>query len=74
MFGLGVPEILSILVVAAIMAVSTVVFVVLVARVAAKGRPETPRTALDRRYASGEITREQYLQIRSDLEDGKPPA
>ena len=74
MFRIGTPEILGILVLVAIMTVSVVVFVVLVARVAAKGRPETPRVALDRRYASGEITREQYLQMRSDLEDGKPPA
>lgn len=29
---------------------------------------ETPREALDRRYALGEITREQYQQIRNDLE------
>jgi uncharacterized membrane protein len=72
MGGLGVPEVLGILVLLAIMAVSTVVFVVLVARVAAKGRPDTARAALDRRYASGEITREQYLQMRSDVEDGKP--
>jgi uncharacterized membrane protein len=74
MFGLGGPEILGILVLLATVAVGIVVFVVLVARVAAKGQSEAPRAALDRRYASGEITREQYLQIRSDLEGGKPPA
>ena len=30
--------------------------------------PETPDQILGRRYASGEITKEQYDQIRSDLE------
>ncbi|MDA8181278.1 MULTISPECIES: SHOCT domain-containing protein [Acidithiobacillus] len=29
---------------------------------------ETPREALDRRYARGEITREEYQQMRKDLE------
>jgi len=29
---------------------------------------ETPFQILDRRYASGEITKEQYEQMRSDLE------
>ena len=34
-----------------------------------KGPPgETPKEILDRRYAQGEITREQYLEIRKDLE------
>lgn len=30
--------------------------------------PETPRQVLDRRYAGGEITKEQHEQIRRDLE------
>lgn len=29
---------------------------------------ETPKEILDRRYARGEITREQYLEMRKDLE------
>ncbi|OCX74398.1 SHOCT domain-containing protein [Acidithiobacillus thiooxidans] len=32
------------------------------------GSAETPREALDRRYARGEITREEYQQMRKDLE------
>ena len=32
------------------------------------GSGETPREALDRRYARGEITREEYQQMRNDLE------
>jgi len=28
---------------------------------------ETPKETLDRRYAKGEITREQYLEMRKDL-------
>lgn len=31
-------------------------------------RRETALDILDRRYASGEITREQYLQMKADLE------
>jgi len=34
-----------------------------------EGSSETPRQILDRRYASGEITKEQYQQMRRDLED-----
>lgn len=29
---------------------------------------DTPKEILDRRYARGEITREQYLEMRKDLE------
>ncbi len=32
------------------------------------GPGETPREVLDRRYARGEITREEYQQMRKDLE------
>ena len=32
------------------------------------GAGETPREVLDRRYARGEITREEYQQMRKDLE------
>jgi putative membrane protein len=32
------------------------------------GSAETPQAALDRRYAQGEITREEYQQMRKDLE------
>ncbi|NLC70221.1 MAG: SHOCT domain-containing protein [Desulfuromonadaceae bacterium] len=33
------------------------------------GKPEeTPREILDRRYAKGDISREEYLQIKKDLE------
>ena len=31
------------------------------------GSRETPRQALDRRYARGEITREQYLDLKRTL-------
>ena len=31
---------------------------------------ETPFQILDRRYAGGEITKEQHEQMRSDLETG----
>ena len=31
-------------------------------------RLDTPRQILDRRYATGEVTREQYEQMRRDLE------
>lgn len=33
-------------------------------------RHETPRQILDRRYANGEITKEQYQQMRRDIESG----
>jgi uncharacterized membrane protein len=33
---------------------------------------ETPRQILDRRCASGEITKEQYEQIKRDIESGQP--
>lgn len=36
----------------------------------AQGRSETPHQILDRRYASGEITKEQYEQMRRDIESG----
>jgi putative membrane protein len=32
---------------------------------------ETPRQILDRRYASGEITKEQYAQMKQDIETGQ---
>jgi len=35
---------------------------------------ESARDILDRRYASGEITKEQYEQMRHDLEGTKEPA
>ncbi|MBW3619014.1 MAG: c-type cytochrome [Actinobacteria bacterium] len=38
-----------------------------------RGRPDaasTPREVLDRRYAQGELTRDEYLQRRDDLDDG----
>ena len=34
-------------------------------------RHETPRRILDRRYANGEITKEQYEQMKRDLEGVK---
>jgi len=34
------------------------------------GSPEDPLTILQRRYARGEITREEYERIRSDLKGG----
>lgn len=34
----------------------------------ARGRGETAHEILDRRYASGEITREQYEQMKSDID------
>lgn len=33
------------------------------------GTEETPRDILDRRYASGELTRDEYLQLRDDLDE-----
>ncbi|MEL5848892.1 MAG: SHOCT domain-containing protein [Candidatus Igneacidithiobacillus chanchocoensis] len=57
-----------------------VVFMVFLMRGGMDGRPmcgashktlgstETPRETLDRRYAQGEITREEYQQMRNDLE------
>ncbi len=33
---------------------------------------ETSRQILDRRYASGEITKEQYEQMKRDIEAGQP--
>ncbi len=33
-------------------------------------RHEMPRQILDRRYASGEITKEQYERMRHDIESG----
>ena len=33
---------------------------------------ETPRQILDRRYASGEITKDQYEQIKGDIEPSQP--
>ena len=32
------------------------------------GRDETPRQILDRRYASGEITNDQYTAMKRDIE------
>lgn len=37
-------------------------------RWAARGCAETPRRILDRRYARGEITREEYEQMRREVE------
>jgi putative membrane protein len=34
----------------------------------AQGRAESAREILDRRYARGEINREEYQQMRKDLE------
>ena len=31
-------------------------------------KEETPKEVLDQRYAKGEITREQYLEMRKDLD------
>ncbi|MGC9272011.1 SHOCT domain-containing protein, partial [Acidiphilium sp.] len=31
-------------------------------------KPETAREVLDRRYAAGEINREDYLRMRQDLD------
>jgi putative membrane protein len=39
----------------------------------ARGWSETPHQILDRRYAGGEITREQYEQMRHDFESGESP-
>ena len=36
--------------------------------------PESARDILDRRYANGEITKEQYEQMRRDLQGTKQPA
>jgi putative membrane protein len=33
---------------------------------------ETPEEILDRRYAQGEITKEQYKQMKSDITAGDP--
>jgi putative membrane protein len=38
----------------------------------AHGWSETPHQILDRRYASGEITREQYERMRHDFESSPP--
>ncbi len=38
---------------------------------ASQWRGETPRQILDRRYASGEITKEQYNQMKQDIETGQ---
>jgi putative membrane protein len=35
---------------------------------------ETPRQILDRRYASGEITKEQYDQMKRDIDPGQSGA
>lgn len=52
--------------------VAVVVLVVwLVRRTGAPGAPRTgddPTTVLKQRYAHGEITREQYLQMKQDIE------
>jgi putative membrane protein len=34
--------------------------------------PSLARTELDLRYARGDLTREEYLQRRTDLEGGQP--
>jgi putative membrane protein len=34
--------------------------------------PNPARTELDLRYARGDLTREEYLQRRGDLEGGRP--
>ena len=33
-----------------------------------RNKDETPKEVLDQRYAKGEITREQYLEMRKDLD------
>jgi putative membrane protein len=36
------------------------------------GGPSPARTELDLRYARGDLTREEYLQRRADLDGGQP--
>lgn len=54
-----------------IVAIATVIVVVVVSLRSGRGggaREPTPRELLDRRYARGELTRDEYLQQRNDLE------
>jgi hypothetical protein len=36
--------------------------------------PEDARAVLDRRYANGEITKEQYEEVRRDIESDRSQA
>ncbi len=74
--GLSGPELLmaSVLVALAVVAVVGVVGVVAWARyarvVGGRRHPSPGRDELDRRYASGEVSRDEYLQMRRDIEEG----
>lgn len=52
---------------AGIAAVGFVVWIVARAREDGRSRPETPEEILDRRYANGEIDRDEYERKRADL-------
>ncbi|MBI2076805.1 MAG: SHOCT domain-containing protein [Euryarchaeota archaeon] len=39
----------------------------------AQGRPDDARAILDRRYAAGEISRDDYARIRDDLDPPRRP-
>ena len=61
MFAVGPLEILIMLL---LMLALAFVAAVLIRRSTSGGSPED---VLDRRYASGELTREEYLNIRDDM-------
>ncbi len=77
MFGLGYPELVGVMVLPLIWALIIGGLVLLVRALAGRGR-DTGGTSsgpgsraqeiLDARYARGEITREQYLQMRQYLQ------
>ncbi len=76
MFGLGYPELVGVIALLLIWALIIGGLVLLVRALARRGkdprgtypgRASSAQEILDARYAPGEITREQYLQMRQDL-------
>lgn len=73
--GTSPLQLLGVLLVAAIGALALVGLLVRWARPGDAQTPNepSPRETLDRRYARGELTREEYLAARDDLEDPRGP-
>ena len=55
---------------AALIVVAVIIIAAFVNRKSWFGREASPREILDRRYAAGEISREEYEKIKQDLKSG----
>jgi putative membrane protein len=72
MMNLGIVEILIVLGILGILAfLAVAIFIALFAtrRPKQENAPQNAREILDQRYARGELSREQYEQMRRDLEN-----